>query len=51
MIIHTSLITLYLFSVLAQSPQHCWDFANQSGDIPDGCGSIPLELNSNFNLL
>ena len=39
------LSVLLLFLARTQSPQHCWEFANQSGDIPDACGTSSLIRN------
>ena len=38
---HTYIIlSLALRLISAQPlPTHCWDFANQSGNIPDSCGN------------
>ena len=46
-------IFLFLSLGVSQStPQHCWDFANQSGDISDACGGgITLERNGKDQLL
>ena len=45
MVLHILLVYFLVVPIAPHSPQHCWEFANQSGDISDNVaeGGITLE--------